>query len=418
MTSRAPDRTALSVSSQPIWRLSLAAAAFAGLWLTAILSRFGYETHGVRLRLSEALAVVILVAAAVALRRRLFFWPAILLPVVYVAVETFATLLNRPDWGRGFKLDLLLAVEALIAIGAAYLVNLIDARTLARIIVAAGVLEAVAAIAISGLFVVHATNFGVQIDPSTFQCKTYGTMYEANLLASYLGAVLVFLFAGRRLIGPGWVQGAAAGTITVAIGLTLTRAAWLAILAGVIVLLVLRAVRRTPTELGEVISGVILIGLLAGAAVVVITAANAGICGHPNVVWSQGASITGRVVNQEIAVQEWKESPIIGLGTGSIRAHQPGDPNQPWISSMALGTLHDTGIVGVIVVALLIGGLLGRLMRAPSDISRDWLAVRDGITAAIITLLIAFQATTGVLMEYSWLFAGTALGLIATGRRR
>ena len=397
-------------------RPTLAAVAFAGLWFTAILSRFGWEAHGVRLRLSEALAVAILLVAGATLRRRLVFRAAILLPLAYVAVETFSTLLNRADWGRGFKLDLLLAVEALIAIGAAYLVNLIDARTLARVIVGAGVVEALAAIVISALFLVHATNFGVQIDGSTFECKAYGTMYEANLLASYLGAVLVFLFAARRLIGPSWVQAAAAATITVAIGLTLTRAAWLAILAGVVLLLVLRAVRRTPTRIGEVASGVVLLGLLAGAAVVVIVAANAGICGHPNVPWSQGASITGRFANQGIALQEWKASPVVGLGTGSVRSHQPGDPNLPWISSMALETLHDTGLVGLIIVTLLIVMLLRGLMRTQPNISGDQLAVRDGIAAAVVVLLVAFQATTGTVMEYPWMFVGTALGLVFASR--
>lgn len=414
--SRAPDRTALGVFAKPVWRPTLAAVAFAGLWITAILSRFGWETHGVRLRLSEALAVAIVLVAAFALRRRLVFWPAILLPLAYVAVETFSTLLNRADWGRGLKLDLLLAIEALIAIGAAYLVNLIDARTVARVIVGVGVVESLAAIGISALFLVHATDFGVQIDGSTFQCKVYGTMYEANLLASYLGAVLVFLFATRRLIGPNWVQAGAAATITVAIGLTLTRAAWLAILAGVVTLLGLRVIRRTPTQLGEVISGVVLLGLLAGAAVVVITAANAGICGHPNVPWSQGASITGRFANQAIALDEWKTSPLVGLGTGSVRGRQPGDPNLPWISSMALETLHDTGLIGLIVVIVLIAALLrGLIIRR--DLSDGRLAVRDGIAAAIIVLLIAFQATTGTLMEYPWLFAGTALGLVFASRR-
>jgi hypothetical protein len=416
--AHAPDRTAPGLTGNAMRRPSIAVAAYAALWLTAILSRFGYETHGVRLRLSEALAVVILLVAVISLRRRLVLWPAILLPFAYVAIETFSTLLNRADWGRGLKLDLLLAIEALIAVGAAYLVRLIDARTLARIIVGAGVLEALAAIVISGLFLVHATNFGVQIDGSTFQCKAYGTMYEANLLASYLGAVLVFLFATRRLIGPSWVQASAAGTITVAIGLTLTRAAWLAILAAVIVLLVLRAVRRTPTERGEVVSGVILLGLLAGAAVVVITAANEGICGHPNVVWSQGASITGRVANQGIALKEWAESPVIGLGTGSVKGKLVGDQNAPWISSLAIGTLHDTGIIGAIVVTVLIGLLLLGLVRRDRAPPPDWQFVRDGLAAAIVMLLVAFQATTGDLLEFPWVFVGTAVGVIWLSGRR
>src|SRR5438876_8959569 len=42
-------RTALGVLRKPVGRPTLAALAFAGLWVTAILSRFGWEVHGVRL---------------------------------------------------------------------------------------------------------------------------------------------------------------------------------------------------------------------------------------------------------------------------------------------------------------------------------------------------------------------------------
>ena len=392
-------------------RPSVAVVAFAALWLTAIMSRFGYETHALRLRLSEAIAVVVILVAVVILRKPLA-WPAMLLPLAFVAVETLSTALNPVDWSRGFKLDLLLAVEALIAIGAAYLARLIEARTLARALVAAGVIEAVLAIVLSALYVLHVTGFGVQVDPATLLCKAYGTMYEANLLASYLGAVLVFLFAARRLIGPPWMQAAAAATIAVAIGLTLTRAAWLAIMAGLVTLLILRARYRTPTRVGEVVSVIVLIGLLAGAAGVILIAANRGVCGHETSLATQGSSVTGRFINQGIALNEWKESPVIGLGTGSIKGKQVGDPNLPWISSFALGVLHDTGIFGAIIVVVLLALLFrGLLRRDPTAPDRQ--LVVDGLTAAIVMLLVAFQATTGELMEFPWLFVGSALGVMS-----
>ena len=66
----------------------------------------------------------------------------------------------------------------------------------------------------------------------------------------------------------------------------------------------------------------------------------------------------------------------------------------------------------IVLIAALLRGLIIR-----RDLSDGRLAVRDGIAAAIIVLLIAFQATTGTLMEYPWLFAGTALGLVFASRR-
>jgi len=67
-------------------------------------------------------------------------------------------------------------------------------------------------------------------------------------------------------------------------------------------------------------------------------------------------------------------------------------------------------------VTWLIVMLLRGVLRTQPTFSADQLAVRDGIAAAVIVLLVAFQATTGTVMEYSWMFAGTALGLVFAGR--
>lgn len=357
--------------------------------------------------------LILLVIVLVARFRFPVARPVALFPLVYVGMETLSTLLNPDDWSRGFKLDLLLAVEAVLAIGAAWLARSLDVRTIARTIVGAGALAAGVAIALTILYHLRVTGFGVQVDPVTGLCKTYGTMWEANLLGSYLAATLVFSFAVGALLGPAWFALASRSVMVLAVGLTLSRAVWFAALVGVVGLLalaVLEGVRWRARQLVTTGGGFALAVVITGV-LVQLTASHP--CGRvlASELSTQG-SITGRFSSHILALNEWTASPFWGLGTGSTRAHLPGDANQPWISSFGVGMLHDTGVIGFVLITGLLGLLLWTLVRwhLPPVSSERWL--RYGLAAAILTLLVAFQATTGDLMEYPWLFVGTAIGML------
>jgi hypothetical protein len=393
---------------------SLASSAFAALWIAAGLARYGLLTHGFRLRLSEAVGFLILGAILVASRFPLPIpWPGALFPLIYVGIEGLSTLLNPADWSRGFKLDALLGAEAVLAIGAATLVSMIDFRTVARIIVGAGAVSAAVAIVLTLLYQVHFVHFGVQIDPVTGLCKTYGTMYEANLLGSYLAATLVFSFVVGHYLGPARFTTLSRALMVVGIGLTVSRAIWFSVLAGVVLLLALAVIERVRLRRQQLLIGAggAALMLLAWGALLQIASSHP--CGPVRASeLSTEGSINGRVASHVLALNEWTSSPFWGLGTGSNRAHLPNDPNQPWISSQAIAALHDTGVIGFVLVFGLLGLLLWALVwwRRPPDGSERWF--RYGLAASIVTLLAAFQATTGVLMEFPWLFIGVAIGAL------
>jgi hypothetical protein len=393
---------------------SFASAAFAALWIAAGLARYGLVTHGFRLRLSEAIGLLMLGAVLVASRFRLPIpWPGALFPLIYVGIEGLSTSLNPADWSRGFKLDALLVAEAVLAIGAATLVRLIDFRTVARIIVGAGAVSAAVAITLTLLYQIHLVHFGVQVDPVTGLCKTYGTMYEANLLGSYLAATLVFSLVVGHYLRPAWFAAGSRALMVVGVGLTVSRAIWFSVLAGVVLLLALAVIERVrlrKQQLAALAGGAALIVLAWGALLQIATSHPCGPVRASEL--STEGSINGRVASHILALTEWTSSPIWGLGTGSTRAHLPNDPNQPWISSQAIASLHDTGVIGFVVVFGLLSLLLWALVwwRRPPNSSERWL--RYGLAAAIVTLLAAFQATTGVLMEYPWLLIGTAIGVL------
>ena len=384
------------------------------MWIAAGLARFGLLTHGFRFRLSEAVGLLIIAAILLASRFRVSIpWPGAAYPLIYVGMETLSTALNPADWGRGFKLDLLLATEAVLAVGAATLVRTIDLRTLARIIVGAGALAASVAIALTVMYALHLTSLGVQVDPVTGVCKTYGTMYEANLLGSYLAATLVFSFVVGGYLGLVWFTAASRALMVVGIGLTVSRAIWFSVLVGVVLLLglaVMERMRIRKPQLAMLVGGAALTVLAWG---VILQVASSRPCGRvlASELSPQG-SINGRLASNVLALNEWTSSPIWGLGTGSTRAHLPNDPNQPWISAQGVAALHDTGVVGFVLVVGLVGLLLWAVVRwrRPPDADERWF--RYGLAAAIVTLLAAFQATTGTLMEFPWLFLGTAIGVL------
>jgi hypothetical protein len=393
---------------------SFASTAFAAMWIAAGLARFGLVTNGFRLRLSEAIGLLIVGAILVASRFRVSIpWRGAVYLLIYVGMEALSTVLNPADWSRGFKLDLLLGVEAILAIAAATLVSSVDRRTLARIIVGAGALAACMAIALTVLYQLHLTSLGVQIDPVTGVCKTYGTMYEANLLGSYLAATLVFSLVAGQFLGPGWFTAASRALMVAGIGLTVSRAIWFSVLAGAVLLLglaVMERIRLRKQQVAMLASGAALTLLTWG---VIVQVASSHPCGTVRASeLSTEGSINGRLASHVLALNEWSSSPVWGLGTGSSRAHLPNDPNQPWISSQAIAALHDTGVLGFVLVFGLAALLLWALVRwrRPPDAGERWFGY--GLAAAIVTLLAAFQATTGVLMEFPWLFLGTAIGVL------
>jgi hypothetical protein len=234
-----------------------------------------------------------------------------------------------------------------------------------------------------------------------------------------MAATLVFSLAVGGLLGPSWFTFASRSVMVVAVGLALSRAVWLAALIGVVGLLAVAVFQGVRVRTSQLLTfgGGATLALLPTAFIVQLIASHP--CGRvlaPEL--STRGSITGRFSSHILALNEWTASPIWGLGTGSTRSHLPGDPNQPWISSLGVALVHDTGVVGFVLIAGLLGLLLWALVRwnLPPVASERWL--RYGLAAAILTLLVAFQATTGDLMEYPWLFVGTAIGVLYARRAR
>jgi hypothetical protein len=80
---------------------------------------------------------------------------------------------------------------------------------------------------------------------------------------------------------------------------------------------------------------------------------------------------------------------------------------------MAVAVLYESGVVGALALAIGFLALLWMLLRASADRVKSGLAA--AYVAAIVSLLVAYQATNAIHFATNWLIFGGALAL-AIGR--
>lgn len=254
----------------------------------------------------------------------------------------------------------------------------------------------------------------------------YGTMVEPNILGSFSAAHLVlavallvaaarYPMASTRPLLLRWVVGTAA----VALVLSFTRAAWLAVIAGLVCLVVLGA--RSAGE--RVRLWRIAVPLGAGVVLVVVLLLLPGDAGSlfrfklVNLVNLGSQTATLRLFTYAMALQQTIAHPLIGWGTFTFAplAAQGSDFQQfdnwhnLWIGNYLLLALHDTGVVGLVLWLGLLASIARRAIRVIGAL-RPTNPVAAGsvlaLTAAVTVLLVAFLSTSGFSLGFSWVLIG------------
>jgi hypothetical protein len=248
---------------------------------------------------------------------------------------------------------------------------------------------------------------------------------EPNLYASLLAAVIP-LALERWRVRPSLGALAIAIVLLLAIGLGVTRGAYIGLVAGLVVLFGLHRL-RAPKSAG-----------LRAVAVLVIVAGGAGLL-MPKLLLNP--SLSGVLANApppsapptsptspppeppvfdlhtweyrlfrlSQGLQEWPTSPLIGLGAYSFgQRYFDASGNPDVIASWPVLVLHDAGLIGLGGFLALLGLLGLRLWRTAGDSARGPTAIAYG--AAVSVLLVAYLATTALHFAVTWLIFGGALG--------
>jgi len=242
----------------------------------------------------------------------------------------------------------------------------------------------------------------------------YGVMVEPNLLGSFAAAHLVLAAA---LLARGDTADArlarwTAGVCALAMVLSFTRAAWV----GAIVGLAGVGLLRSGSMMQRIREPRIVRPLIAAVVVAVALFFLPGPAGTlfrfklANLVNFQTQTGVVRAITYALALDQTAAHPWIGWGTFTFAPLTAEGADfqrfenwrNLWIGNYVLLAVHDTGVVGLGLWIGLLGSIVMRGVRAARILG----ASAFGVTAAFLTLLIPFLATSGFSLGYPWLLAG------------
>ena len=330
--------------------------------------------------------------------------------------------MNAPERLTAVRLTGLVAVVALGAL-LVYWCTDTPARFRAAVRIMIGLAGAEAALAFAGL-VAAWFNSPLGVQPGRGEILVpFGTMWEPNVLGSYLAAGAILTLAAlvtapmtRRSAG----FAALFALILAALGLSLARGAWAGFLAGVIVvagggwLIGRRSAARWPALAPgwplALAAALVAALFLVAVAPALFPMTTKGLVNRVNVAAYTPQADPSLRIRADMAGQaaaEFGAHPLIGHGAGSFGINHFDEQGRPgWISNLELHVLYDSGIVGLVA---LLGGLAVSGWAALRALRRANSAHRPailGVLGAVAVLLVAYQATEASWLGYTWIYLG------------
>jgi hypothetical protein len=378
---------------------------------------------------------------------------------IYLAVLTISSLLDAPSRADSLRLVIWTTVSMLGGL-AAFCLLADHASEAAPWFRAAGGLEAAAGIALALLFLVLGPVITTEPDPApgiqnamSAIPRVYGYAWEANLYASFLGAMAPFAIESFRA-RPTVRSAAIVSLVLLGFALGFARGAYLGLGAGLITYAAIvgwrsRSVRNllAPAVLTFVLLGVgstiwmntmLPVGRPANdplenrvaAALAALSRPGAG----PGPGTTPGPSPTPSATYSAVvlppppdtldfrlqrvppAFGDLSSSLLIGLGADSF-GQRHADPSQQGrpdhLAILAVAVLYESGALGALALAVGFLAVLWMLLRGSPN--RDMRGTAAAYAAAIVSLLVAYQATNAIHFATIWLLVGGALAL-AMGR--
>jgi hypothetical protein len=420
------------------------AAAFGVLFLVASLSRGTISTPVGNMRFEQP-AIVAGFAALVLARQRIDLgrlrplWPIGAAFGLYLACLTLSSVLFAPDRADSLRMTFWTG----LSMAGGVLALLLLARSNARVtdwILLSGYVQAIPAFVIAILFfslgpvlIAGATPApGVQ-EPLSSLPKVFSLSWEANIYASFLAA-LTPIGINRLLSGNRLADRVLVPVMVAAIALGVTRGAYLGLMAGLAVYVLLavaparlrdRQTLRRVGVWGAVIAGSFGAGLLLTAVLLAggrqptnpldFTKSNwgrgpAATAPGPIKVLSPPDTITFRLDRVPVALADMPNSLIVGLGANSFgqRHADPSSKGAPdHISILVVAALYESGVLGA--AGLGIGFLLVLLALFKATRTRADRGTIAAYAGAIACLLVAYEATNALNFALIWLLVGAGL---------
>lgn len=275
-----------------------------------------------------------------------------------------------------------------------------------------------------------------QIYGSVFEPRIAGPVGDPNFFAQILVMVApVSLLLAWREEGP-WLRAtavAAASLVAVAAVFTYSRGGALAL--GVVVLLVVVALRPGPREiLAGTVAVVIAVAVLPSDFTRRLTTLRQFLPGG-DVVLDRDTSFGNRVLLARVAWNEFLDHPALGVGAGNYTVHYgeyAAEVGSTFHEYEDVGTRHyphnlyleiaaETGFAGVVAFGAAVLLCLGYLLRARRRFAAAGetlhAALATGVGIAIAGYLVSSIFLHGHFQRYLWLLFGLAAALYRTAPR-
>ena len=407
-----------------VWLMPRHPAAAVGVtFMLAALSKVTVELPPGTMRLEQP-ALVALIGLTVWQRRSLDLpplrplLPLIAAGLVYLGALAASSVLVAEDPGASLRMVGWTALSMAGGLAAALLLAGRAARAMAWFSGAAGVLGAVGLLSGVG-YLLFAVGAPWILGAGTDMPRVTAFVLEPNLYASLLAATIP-LALERWRARSSLAALAIALVVLLAVGLGVTRGAYIGLLVGLPAYFGLMLWR---TKSGARLMAVAALIVLAGGAGLLMpkllldtnhsgllvhrTGGSGGSVPPPNPA-GQLETWDYRMERVRVGIDEWSASPWIGRGAFSYgQRHVDASGVEEVIAVWPVAALHDGGLIGLSGLLALVGLLGVRLWRASADSARGPTAA--AFAAAGVVLLVAYLATTAFHFAVTWLILGGAL---------
>jgi O-antigen ligase len=339
--------------------------------------------------------------------------------VLYIAINLFSSYLFSPEFWESFQI-VAWFVLSFMAFAAAYLLigRYVGPREAFFALLASGFVSGAIGVVFFALFKLTGSMVGIQPpDVATEPVyKASGTFLEANLFGSFQGftvvATVALLSSGEKMKRSVFLLLILGTTVsTVALALSLTRAAWLGAICGLLLvaLFQLRSGRLLMLLLRFAVVGLASVAILIPTGLLESVSARFRDIG----ISESSGTLAFRLERFRVALQEWPASPILGLGTNSY-GQRHWDPTQDYapdyLPNLLLATLYDTGILGsltlLVVFVVLVGALIWLALRGETAWQRT---IALAMLCGAAVLFVSYQTTNGFWFSYVWIILAVAL---------
>ena len=331
---------------------------------------------------------------------------------LYILANLFSTLLMAIDVAASLRIMLWLLLSF-----AAYLLTIAVARNYCSVgallddVVAIGTAASAAAFALYGLAALGFSSFTVLADPGGGLVTAKGTFLEPDLLGSF-AAMTALLVTSQLVEVPGHLtrrRGAlflCAGICVAATYVSLSRGAWLGLVAGGLAVLLLS---RPASGRARIVARGGLV-LASAASLLLVSGVGASLVDRlASLSTDSTGTIAYRAAGYAQALSGISQNPWIGFGSNSFGQHFLDPTNTDsgaHLGGLFITTMWDVGLVGfafLVVAFVTLARMLSRALASMNDTVRSQAV---GLSAAFICALVAYQATNGFWFAYNWILIG------------